>query len=335
MCLNIISPGLLTTVQDLGRHGYQKDGISVSGAMDTFALRAANLLVGNAEGEAGIEVTLKGPKIFFTKRQLIAVTGADLSPSLNGAPIKSWRPVSVEEGSILEFGAVLNGCRAYIAVAGGLDLPKVMGSNATYLRAGIGGFEGRALQLGDSIPCKGIPAKMEPFLRGLASAQEEHPGAQTNWSVDSSLYVTYQEPQQIRVVKGPEYLIFSEQSQQDFWRMAYQVTAQSDRMGYRLLGTRLALATQEDMVSSAVTFGTVQVPPEGSPIVLMADHQTTGGYPRIAQVISADFSKLAQLVPRHKIQFKEVTLEEAQSLYIRQEKNLEKLRGALYYKTNI
>lgn len=335
MSLNIISPGLLTTVQDLGRHGYQKDGVSVSGAMDPFALRAANLLVGNEEGEAGMEITLKGPKIFFTKRQLIALTGADLSPILNGLPVKSWRPVLVEEGSILEFGAALNGCRAYIAVAGGFDLPKVMGSNATYLRAGIGGLNGRALQLGDSIPCKALPARMEAFLRGLTIAQVGQPGVQSNWSVDSSLHVTYQEPQPIRVVKGPEYPLFSEQSQQDFWHLAYQVTARSDRMGYHLLGTRLALATESEMVSSAVTFGTVQVPPEGSPIVLMADHQTTGGYPRIAQVISADFSKLAQLVPRHKILFREVTLEEAQSLYIRQEKTLEKLKGALYYKTNI
>lgn len=335
MSLNFISPGLLTTIQDLGRHGYRKAGVSVSGAMDTFALRAANLLVGNEEGEAGIEITLKGPKIFFTERQLIAITGADLSPTLNGQPVKGWRPLLVDEGSILEFGSPLSGCRAYIAVAGGFDLPKVMGSNATYLRAGIGGLDGRALQLGDSIPCKPLPAKIEAFLRGLTLAQAEQPWAQTNWSVDSSLHVTYHEPQQIRVIKGPEYLLFSEQSQQDFWSMAYQVTAQSDRMGYHLLGTRLALASPADMVSSAVTFGTVQVPPEGSPIVLMADHQTTGGYPRIAQVASADFSKLAQLVPRHKIQFREVTLEEAQAFYIIQEKNLEKLRGGLHFKTHI
>jgi len=335
MCLNIISPGLLTTIQDLGRHGYQKDGIIVSGAMDTFALRAANLLVGNQETEAGIEVTLKGPKVFFSQRQLIAITGADLSPTINGLPVKGWRPLYVDEGSILEFGAAVSGCRAYIAVAGGFDLPKVMGSQSTYLRAGIGGLEGRALQLGDTLPCRGIPDKMEAFLRHLTGPPHESPWVQTNWSVDSSLYVRHEEPQQLRVIKGPEYLLFSEQSQQDFWRMAYQVTAQSDRMGYRLLGTRLSLATEAEMISSAVTFGTVQVPPEGSPIVLMADHQTTGGYPRIAQVISADFSKLAQLVPRNKIQFREVTLEEAQSLYIRQEKNLEKLRGALYFKTNI
>ncbi len=335
MSLNILSPGLLTTIQDLGRVGYQKDGMVVSGAMDPFALRAANLLVGNEEGEAGIEVTLKGPKIFFARKQLIAITGGDLSPVLNGKPVKGWRPLLVEEGSVLEFGAPENGCRAYIAVAGGFDLPKVLGSNSTYLRAGIGGLQGRALQRGDILPCKEFPAKSEAFLRGLTTALLENPQTQANWSVDSSLHVSYDSPQTIRVIKGPEYLLFSEQSQQDFWQVTYQVTAQSDRMGYCLLGMRLSLASASELLSSAVTFGTVQVPPEGNPIVLMADHQTTGGYPRIAQVISADFSKLAQLVPRHKVRFKEVTLEEAQSLYIRQEKNLEKIRAALHFKSKL
>jgi antagonist of KipI len=335
MSLKIISPGLLTTIQDLGRHGYQKVGIIVSGAMDTFALRAANLLVGNEEKEAGIEITLMGPKIFFGKRQLIAITGADLSPVINGKPVKVWRPLYVEEGSLLEFGSPESGCRAYIAVAGGFDIPEVLGSRSTYMRAGIGGLEGKPLQAGDVIPCNGYPEKLEPFLNTLVAAQPEGAGTQTNWWVDPALYVTYEEPQPIRVLKGPEYKLFSEQSREDFWRMAYQVTAQSDRMGYCLLGTRLSLTEPVEIISSAVAFGTVQVPSEGSPIVLMADHQTIGGYPRIAQVISADFSKLAQLVPRHKILFKEVTLEEAHLLYIRQEKNLEKIKGALQLKISI
>lgn len=333
MRLSIISSGLLTTIQDLGRHGYQKDGIVVSGAMDTFALRAANLLVGNGEAEAGIEVTLMGPKIQFEQQQLIAITGADLSPRINGEPVKGWRPLFVEEGSVLEFGSPRSGCRAYIAVAGGFDIPPVMGSCSTYLHAGLGGIHGRPLQAGDTIPCRGIPAKMKPFLHSLIASQTKNPGAQTSWSVDSSLYFSYSDPQPIRVLKGPEYGLFSAQSQQDFWRMAYQVTSQSDRMGYRLRGTRIHLAGEADVLSSAVTFGTVQVPAEGNPIVLLADHQTTGGYPRIAQVITADFSKLAQLTPRNKLQFKEVTLEEAQLLYIRQEKNIEKIKGALQFKT--
>lgn len=334
MNLKIISSGLLTTIQDLGRHGYQKDGIIVSGAMDTFALRAANLLVGNEDTEAGIEVTLMGPKILFEERQLIAITGADLSPMIDGEPVKVWRPLCVEAGSLLEFGSPKSGCRAYIAVAGGFDLPKLMGSTSTYLQAGLGGLHGKALQVGDTLPCRDLPEKMQPFLHSLSSSQNKNQGAQTSWSVDSSLYFNYEEPQPIRVLKGPEYGLFSPQSQQDFWRMAYQVTAQSDRMGYRLLGTRLSLSEPTELLSSAVTFGTVQVPAEGSPIVLMADHQTTGGYPRIAQVISADFSKLAQLTPRNKLRFKEVTLEDAQALYIRQEKNLEKIKGALQFKTN-
>lgn len=334
MSLNFISPGLLTTIQDLGRKGYQKDGMVVSGAMDTLALRVANLLVGNAEGEAGLEITLIGPRIFFPDAQLVALTGADLSPLLNGIPVKGWRPIFVEEGSVLEFGAPVSGCRTYLAVAGGLDVPEVLGSKSTYLRAGIGGYQGRALQTGDSIPCHGIPARMRDFLQ-LTKEQHAKPGAQPNWFVDTSMHVAHHDPQEIRVIKGPEYLLFSELSQQDFFAKPYKVSARSDRMGYQLRGTRLWLDTAEEAISSAVTFGTVQVPPAGDPILLMADHQTTGGYPRVAQVISADFSKLAQLVPRHKIQFTEVTLEEAQSLYLRQEKNLEKLRGALSFKTTI
>lgn len=334
MSLKIISSGLLTTIQDLGRHGYQKEGIIVSGAMDTFALRAANLLVGNNEAEAGIEVTLMGPKILFEERQLISITGGDLSPMIDGEPVKVWRPLRVEAGSLLEFGSPRSGCRAYIAVAGGFDIPKVMGSASTYLHAGFGGLHGKPLQVGDILPIKELPEKMEPFLHSLSSSQSKNQGSQTSWSVDSSLYFTYQEPQPIRVLKGPEYGLFSELSQQNFWHMAYQVTAQSDRMGYRLLGTRLALSKPTEILSSAVTFGTVQVPAEGNPIVLMADHQTTGGYPRIAQVISADFSKLAQLSPRNKLQFKEVSLEEAQALYLRQEKNIDKIKGALHFKTN-
>ncbi|RDV11071.1 KipI antagonist [Pontibacter diazotrophicus] len=335
MSLKIISSGLLTTIQDLGRHGYQKEGIIVSGAMDSFALRAANVLVGNKETEAGIEVTLMGPKIKFEQQQLIAITGADLSPKIDGEPVKVWRPLFVEAGSILEFGSPRSGCRAYIAVAGGFDIPQVMGSSSTYLQAGLGGLHGKPLQAGDTLPCRTLPDTLEPFLRSIIQAQNKNSGAQTNWSVDSSLYFTYAEPQPIRVLKGPEYGLFSAQSQQDFWRMAYQVTSQSDRMGYRLRGTRLSLAEQTNILSSAVTFGTVQVPAEGYPIVLLADHQTTGGYPRIAQVITADFSKLAQLAPRNKLQFKEVTLEEAQSLYIRQEKSIEKIKGALQFKTSI
>ncbi|GAB3540174.1 biotin-dependent carboxyltransferase family protein [Pontibacter brevis] len=333
MSLKIISSGLLTTIQDLGRHGYQKDGIIVSGAMDTFALRAANLLIGNEEAEAGIEVTLMGPKIQFEQHHLIAITGADLSPTIDGEPVKGWRPLFVEAGSVLEFGSPRSGCRAYISVAGGFDIPKVLGSYATYLSAGLGGLNGSALQAGDTLPCKSFPDKTERFLQGMVQNQKGASGTQANWAVDSSLYFKYEEPQPIRVLKGPEYGLFSEQSQQDFWRMAYQVTSQSDRMGYRLRGTRLSLAEQADMLSSAVTFGTVQVPAEGNPIVLLADHQTTGGYPRIAQVISADFSKLAQLTPRDKLRFTEVTLEEAQLLYIRQEKNIEKIKGALHLKT--
>ncbi|MDX5481029.1 MAG: biotin-dependent carboxyltransferase family protein, partial [Hymenobacteraceae bacterium] len=157
MSLEILSPGLLTTVQDLGRHGFQKDGIIVSGAMDAFALRFANLLVGNPDKAAGIEITLMGPQIRFTADHLISITGADLSPTVDGSPLKMWRPVRVAKGSTLSFGKPVRGCRAYLAVAGSFELPPVLGSLSTYLRAGLGGMAGRALQAGDVIPCQHPP----------------------------------------------------------------------------------------------------------------------------------------------------------------------------------
>jgi antagonist of KipI len=323
MGLEILKPGLLTTIQDTGRHGFQKDGIIVSGAMDTFALRVANLLVGNAQHEAALEITLTGPSIRFTEDQLIALSGADLSPTINGESIAMWRPVHVKKDSILEFNAPKSGCRSYLAVAGGLDLPQVLGSYATYLRAGIGGFQGRALQAGDVIPCRTCDEQ------GIAQSFSS-----SKWTPDPQLYPNYQPNPCIRAIKGPEYELFSETSRAQIWSERFQVSVQSDRMGFCLQGVSLYLEEPVELISSAVAFGTVQVPPEGKPIVLMADHQTTGGYPRILQVISADLPILAQVVPGQTISFEEVTLEEAQQLYIQQEQHLVQLARAVHLKNN-
>ena len=324
MGLEILKPGLLTTIQDTGRHGFQKDGIIVSGAMDTFALRVANLLVGNAQHEAALEITLTGPTIRFTQDQLIALSGADLSPTINGESIAMWRPIHVRQGSTLAFKAPKRGCRSYLAVAGGLDLPQVMGSYATYLRAGIGGFRGRALHAGDLIPCRNCDE--QGTTQSFTSS---------TWTPDPQLYPNYQPSPVIRAIKGPEFELFSETSRSQIWTERFQVSVQSDRMGYCLQGVSLYLEEAAELISTAVTFGTVQVPPEGKPIVLMADHQTTGGYPRILQVISADLPILAQVVPGQTISFEEVTLEEAQQLYIRQEQHLAQLARAIQLKNNV
>ncbi|SFQ37212.1 biotin-dependent carboxyltransferase family protein [Hymenobacter arizonensis] len=332
MSLSILRPGLLTTVQDLGRHGYQKDGIVVSGAMDATALRVANLLVGNSENTAGLEITLLGPKIRFETDCLIALTGAHLSPALNGQPVGLNRPVRVTAGTVLAFGAPVAGGRAYLAVSGGFALAPVLGSYATYLRAGFGGLHGRALQTGDVIPCTGPTDTGHRLLQQLAADEPAAAWQQARWTPNSELCPRPRPRPVIRALRGPEYEQFSAESQRDFWQQPYTVTTEADRMGYRLQGPVLSRQTNVELLSTAVTFGTVQVPANGQPIVLMADHQTTGGYPRIAQVISADFSALAQVVPGQAIRFQEVTLAEAQALYLAQKRQLHGLRRAVEFK---
>lgn len=332
MSLQIIKPGLLTTVQDTGRYGFQKDGMVVSGAMDTVALRLGNLLVGNQENEAALEITLVGPSICFTEDHLIALTGADFSSTLNGKPLKMWRPIYIPKGSTLEFGPPKAGCRSYLAVAGGIGVPEVMGSSSTYLRARMGGFLGRALQADDTLPVNTASDISSSFIHHLANSESQEEHVQSLWSIDPKLFQHGEALPVIRALKGPEYDLFTDESKVCCWESTFKVSLQSDRMGYRLQGVNLDLKEQVEMLSTAVTFGTVQVPPEGNPIVLMADHQTTGGYPRIAQVITADLPTLAQVMPGSNIQFTEVTLEQAQRLYLQQEQTIEKLKQSLHLK---
>jgi antagonist of KipI len=337
MSLRIIRPGLLTTVQDLGRPGYQHLGVVLSGAMDTVALRVANLLVGNPEGAAGLEITLPGPTIRFEANHVLALTGADLSPTLNGQPAPMHRPVAVRAGTVLAFGATRAGCRAYLAVAGGLAVPLVLGSRATYLRAALGGWHGRALQAGDELPV-GEPAAMgqqlwqavtsAPLATGFATTD----WAAARWTPGPALCPKPRSQPLIRAMRGPEYGQFAEASQRAFWHEPFTITPAADRMGYRLQGPVLTREIPTELLSSAVTFGTVQVPPGGQPIVLLADAQTTGGYPRLAQVITADFAALAQAAPGQQLRFQEVSLAEAQALYLTQERRLRALRRAIKWK---
>lgn len=330
MSLSVLHPGLLTTVQDLGRPGYQQDGVPVSGAMDALALRVANLLVGNADGAAGLEITLRGPRLRFDAGALLALTGADLSSTLNGRPLQLNRPTWAPAGAELAFGAPRAGCRAYLAVAGGVAVTPVLGSCATYLRAGLGGWHGRALQAGDELPTGAPSPTGQQLLLELAG----NPlfGAQTNWTPGPQLCPVPHLNPSIRAVRGPEYGQFSAVSQRAFWEEPFVVTTAADRMGYRLQGPALARLTDSELLSSAVTHGTVQVPPGGQPIVLLADRQTTGGYPRLAQVITADFGALAQAAPGQALRFREVTLAEAQALYLAQERAIRALPRGVAFK---
>jgi antagonist of KipI len=329
MSLYISRPGLLTTVQDLGRVGYQKDGIVVSGAMDATALRVANLLVGNADHTAGLEITLLGPRIRFDTNQLIALTGAMLTPALNGQPVGLHRPVWVPAGTELSFGAPVAGSRAYLAVSGGFALAPVLGSQSTFLRAGFGGLHGRALQAGDHLPTHPPTAAGQRILQNLVRNTTPAAWTAARWTPGPTLAPTPRPNPVVRAIAGPEYEQFSPENQAAFWSQPFSLSPESDRMGYRLRGPMLERTTHAELLSSAVTFGTVQVPADGHPIVLMADHQTTGGYPRLAQVATADFSVLAQLRPGQAVRFQRVSLAEAQALYLAQERGLAGLRQGI------
>lgn len=329
MSLLIEKPGLLTTVQDLGRFGVQKYGVIVGGAMDAFALRIANLLVGNAEGEAGLEITLLGPVIHFEQTTLISLCGGDLSPKLNGVPVPLWRTVLAPKGSTLTFGPAKLGCRAYLAVGGGIDVPVQMNSRSTYLRAGIGGYEGRALAAGDRLTLGEISPLGSHFLGLLAREASKDSGAVSRWAVFPQMHPKYAANPTVQLIPGEEYELFQESSRHDLWQEEFAVLPQSDRMGYRFKGRELKLEQSKEMISSAVTVGTVQVPPDGNPIILMADRQTTGGYPKIAQVASVDLPLLAQASLGARVRFRKITLEEAQQQMIERELSIQTLREGL------
>ncbi|KSU85310.1 antagonist of KipI [Fictibacillus enclensis] len=318
MSITIDKPGMLTSLQDLGRYSYQQFGVIASGAMDPFAHTAANLLVGNSENEATLEATLLGPRITFETDTYIAVCGGDLTPSLNGKRIQNWRPYKVNKDDVLEFGKCKWGCRAYIAVAGGFDTELVMGSRSTYLRAGIGGYQGRALKEGDRLKTGSFKPTFKPVS--------------VNWKMSRGLRTVYENMGRIRTVKGRHFDYFTLESQKAFFEKEFTITTKSDRMGYRAEGTSLQLERKEEILSEPVLFGTVQVPSEGNPIILMADRQTTGGYPKIAQTAFVDLPKLAQAKPGDRIVFQEISEEEAQINYIIQKIQLNYLQTGIRLK---
>jgi antagonist of KipI len=309
--IQVIHSGFFTTVQDGGRFGYQKAGVSVGGVMDSFASRLANLLVGNDPNEATLEITMNGPTLRFETDALIAICGGSFRCTLNGESVSMWKPLVARSGDILSIGACQNGYRAYVAFAGGLNIPIVMNSRSTHVQAHIGGLHGRALKPGDVLPLRSntLTIPEGPIHWGIAFSARNY--------INGRIKI-------VRVVEGPEYHMFTEQSQERFFSSAYEVTTQSDRMGYRLQGQALERMTNQEMVSEAVTFGTIQVPKNGQPIVLMADCQTTGGYPRIAQVIRIDLPILAQARPGDLIQFQKISWQETQRLYVEREQQLKR-----------
>lgn len=318
--LTIRKGGMQTTVQDLGRIGFQKYGVVVAGAMDPYALRMANLLVGNKEHAPALEITLMGPEILFEENAVISICGGDLTPELDGKAAKLWRPITVTKGQTLTFGKPRLGCRCYLAIAGGIDVPEVMDSRSTYLRAALGGFEGRALEAGDQLTI------------GKAAATQKLAAQEENWFAPS---LTYSSEPVIRVTPGRQYNLFTDNSREHFFSETFSVNSQFDRMGCRLNGPQLVLSEKREMISEAVAFGSIQVPPDGNPIILMADRQTAGGYPKIAEVITVDLPLVSQSKPGDRLRFKEVDIEEAQRLLRLQEKGIICLKRAIQLKRGV
>ncbi|MFS0687984.1 biotin-dependent carboxyltransferase family protein [Sporosarcina sp. 179-K 8C2 HS] len=326
MSVTVLHPGLLTSIQDLGRYGSQKFGVIVSGAMDSYSLRLANLLVGNEEDEGALEITLFGTTLRFEEDHLIAITGGDFLATIDGEPAPTWRPIFVRQGSVLQFKSAVNGCRAYVAFAGGFAVPEIMGSKSTYLRAALGGFQGRAIQKGDRLKCGELSELNRLFIQRLEKRE-----ANFTWSLNYNALINLQQAQTLRIIRGTEFDRFDKNSQRTLFNEPYTLTTQADRMGYRFEGPPLSLAEQFELLSEGVTYGTIQVPSSGQPIILMADRQTTGGYPKIGQVITADLPCLAQLQPTAKIRFKEVSLEEAENELLKNERIIEKIKIGIRY----
>lgn len=320
MSIEVLKPGSLTTIQDLGRTGYQRLGVPVGGAMDEDSHRLANCLVGNPESEATLEITLVGPSLRFTRSALIAIAGADLSPRMGEPALPCRTAVLVRAGGELHFGQRRSGVRAYLAVRGGFAVPRVMGSKSTYLRGGFGGFEGRALRKGDVLPLAAGAA--EPWPAGLAARLRASSAAFVALDPPPGIAAAPPAgcPTTVRVVAGEQWEAFSPQAQLAFQEAEFRLSPQSDRMGFRFEGPALELKQPLEMISEAVAFGTVQVPPDGKPIVLMADRQTTGGYPKIASVASVDLPLLAQVMPGQGVRYRMIRLEEAQQRYLARER---------------
>ena len=304
--LTVLDGGMLTTVQDLGRTGVQRYGVPVAGAMDPWALRAANLLVGNPDALAGLEATLAGPTIQFDIDAVIAVTGADLRPEVDGRPMAMWQAHRVRAGGVLGFAGARSGLRAYIAVAGGVDVPVVLGSRSTFTRSGIGGHLGRALRAGDHLPIGACSPQVSRTTGRLP------PGA---WPARGPIH-------HLRVVMGPQDDAFTPEGIATFLAESYTVTPHSDRVGCRLAGPRVAHRSGADIVSDGTAFGAVQVTGDGVPIILMADRGTTGGYTKIATVISADLGVAAQAAPGETVRFVRVDLAQARAIALDREQAL-------------
>jgi antagonist of KipI len=328
MSVTVLKPGMLSTLQDRGRYGYQHLGVPVSGAMDFFSHRIANILAGNDADEATLEITLLGPRLRFEHDALIALCGADLSPVIDGIPLPEGKPVHVRAGAVLDFGASIAGCRAYLAIHGGFDVPAVMSSRSTYDTARIGGLDGRALRLADVLPVGSATVSPYPRLAKELS-RSNRSFSVPKWAVNQHIEKLGRVPQVVRILAGRHWDAFPGAARDVLTDGEFRVTADTNRMGCRLEGQDVVTGGPREILSEAVTFGTIQIPPSGQPIVLMADRQTVGGYPKIAEVAGVDLHLLAQLRPGDRLRFDLVSLAQAQALWLKREQEIITIREAV------
>ncbi|NWF92524.1 MAG: biotin-dependent carboxyltransferase [Syntrophaceae bacterium] len=313
----VLEPGVLTTVQDLGRYGFGRFGVPPSGALDTFSLRVGNLLVGNQEDEASLEITLTGLKLKALRELVIAITGADLFPMLNGEALEMWRAHLLVEGDVITFKRVRSGCRAYLCLSGGFDVPRTMGSRSTYLKGRFGGLEGRALQRGDVLSTVDQPQPLDRI--GLRFPCDWIP--------------SFEKEAIVRVIPGPQDHHFTEKGFRTFSSSTYQVTPQCDRMGIRLEGPGIERRpdVEESIISEGLVSGAIQVPGDGKPIIILSE-LVTGGYTKIATVISTDLMKAAQLKPGDRVRFETTSIEEAHRLLKEQEGRLKGFKESIEHR---
>jgi antagonist of KipI len=321
--LRVIKPGMLTTIQDRGRWGFQSHGVPVAGPMDPCSHRVANAVVGNDDDAATLEVTLLGPELEFEDERLVAVAGAEFELTVDGEPVRASAGFVVRAGARLRFGRRHRGSRAYIGIAGGVTVPPALGSRATHLISGMGGFEGRALKAGDRLPL-GDPSK-RARLKPSGNTPEAGPFEPSRAAAVRTVPAVTRLPQgsaRIRVLPGPQADYFAADALEILQSAPYVVGLNSDRMGFRLEGPTLTHARGADIISDATPLGVLQVPSSGQPILLMADRQTAGGYPKIATVISADIGIAGQLGPSDTLEFVVCSPREAMSALITQERLL-------------
>ena len=309
--------GFLTSVQDLGRTGFRQFGVSASGALDPFALRVANLLVGNDEGAAGLEVTLGGLQLRFEDQRIVAWCGGEFDVQIGSRAFPAGHVAYLQRGDELNFRRAEIGCRCWLAISAGIDVPIVLGSRSTDLRANFGGFEGRALRDGDVLPLCTWPGSSVPG-NGISSWTAPH-----DWASPAKRYPN------LRFIRGVDWSRFDDSMIQRFTDHEFSVSPDSDRMGVRLDGTELKRQDETDLISEAVAPGTIQVPPSGNPILLLGDCQTIGGYPKIAHVITVDLSIAAQLRAGDRVRFSEVSLKDAHRLLMERENDLDRFRIGL------